>query len=728
MEPFSICVIAVFVATSVAVATEWKEQRYDELKPLLHQPKLERDGTIWSFCPVHEADGRHKRRSLSLDISGNLKCWAGCEFSILLDALGATRKRLDLFEGQSRPGNASVARNLPSPLDREQGIAPVAIYEYRETSGLLVARKARYEPARSKKRFNFAPGDREWFGSLEPLTEAELPLYRSERLKARPDEQVIYPEGEKAVEACEAHGLLAVTHVGGADQKDFGNALEVLRDRDVAFWSDNDRSGRQCIADMVARVKPIARSVSVISASIVASLPEKGDAWDYFELGGTVEALTVETPDEPRAWTTGEDGVAVRVPTGAGVIIFDFQEIEKHPRSFEAELTVTTLGKVRAALPYSQRHNLLSSSARTELRRELEGMHGREFDWPGSINTAFALCRQTFLQMDRALRVDAINDPGELHMLIDPILPAGDATLLHANGGTGKTYVGLALGLSLVLGVPLPGMGLRQQTGVLYVDYETNAETFRYRLGRLLRGLGHGSVPVLPYFYWRARGIPLCDQVDALRRKIASEGIGLVIVDSAAAACGGKPEDADITARYFNALARLGDGVTTLTIAHVAKHGDQQSAFGSVFWRNSPRRTWSLSRLPGTDASRVELVLACQKVNDGPTPSPLGLRLEFAEPNGPVRLETTAVPRTAEWEARRPMHQRIWDVLDHPMTAYAVAQAVTDDEAPSRESVKSVAQCLRDYHGKRFAKLEPQEGENPQPTWARLTRREEEYA
>ena len=44
----------------------------------------------------------------------------------------------------------------------------------------------------------------------------------------------------------------------------------------------------------------------------------------------------------------------------------------------------------------------------------------------------------------------------------------------------------------------------------------------------------------------------------------------------------------------------------------------------------------------------MEMGLFCTKPGDGPRPSPLGLRVAFDDPDGPVSLQTLDVTRTPE--------------------------------------------------------------------------------
>ena len=61
-------------------------------------------------------------------------------------------------------------------------------------------------------------------------------------------------------------------------------------------------------------------------------------------------------------------------------------------------------------------------------------------------------------------------------------------------------------------------------------------------------------------------------------------------------ACGAtNPLDPEAPGQFFAAIARI--GLPSLTLAHVTGAGDLSKPFGSVFWHNLARVTWSASRV-----------------------------------------------------------------------------------------------------------------------------------
>ncbi len=561
------------------------------------------------------------------------------------------------------------------------------------------------------KTFRFRVPPNEIWGSLAPLKERDLPLYGAELMATAPMGcPVYYVEGEKAADACRAAKMLVVSHVGGADQDDLGDAFSVLRGRIVRLWADNDEAGQRCMARIAAKLKGIAARVSQVNVPL--SLPEKGDAADYFAIGGTVELLEFGQLDQPAVEYLSYDAVRVRVPTTLAVASFTFTEIEKVGRAFEAELEISLEGA--GDDPYTQRINLLSSSAQESLRRSMDAMYGKEAGWTGIINTAIARARRAYIGQELAQRADTIPDPGPQEWQIDTIAPKNAAVVLFSDGGKAKTYQALGWMVAVANGWPYLGYGTRQGA-VLYIDYETDKSTWRRRVRRIYQGLEIETVPPAPHYYWPGRGIPLVDQIERIRLFVEREGVSLVIVDSAAAACGGKPEDAEITLRYFSALAKL-PGVTSVTIAHIPKGSSPDRPFGSTFWYNQPRRLWYVAGSDEEESDFKDVALVCTKVNDGLFPRPIGLRITFDGDDGPVRFSPSELQYNPAAQARRPLRARIWDIMAEPMTAYEIAEALG-----MVDKVDTVAATLRAGRVNHFAEIAAGNGRGNQTTWARKT-------
>ncbi len=651
---------------------------------------------IMGFCPVH-ADGTkgHGKggQSLGLSNAGVLKCFAGCEFK---DVIVALRGRTN---GPS-----------PIPIQRDDKERLVKVYPYVGDDGAVVAEKGRFEYLDGRKAFRWRlPGEESWKGGIKI---PDMPLYGLPGLLSRTEEPVYFVEGEKACEACLAAGLVAVTHAGGAGTKDFGRSLEALRGRMVMLWPDNDSAGRAHMGLVQARLSGIAASVRLVTVHV----PEKGDAFDYFHAGGTVEGLEDASPTDPVLHILAEDSVRVVHPTTAGPVTLTFSDMEKGRRELDAELAISLFGQAR---PFIERINLLSASARAELRRSLESVYGKEHPWAGVLNTAFAMARESFLMQDRGVDVFDIPDGIGDMFLLDPLVMADGPTVFFGDGSSLKSYLVMMMAFALGRGVPFCGRS-GPLAPVLYVDYEDSPANFRRRAKRVSLGLEPDLYDVPPYsavYFWDAKGIPFKDQVEAIKRKVEKEGVGLLVVDSAGPACGGPPEDADVTLAFFRALKKI--GIPSIVIAHISKGSDTLKPFGSTFWHNEARRTWYVHRVQEEDSDELDIGLYCRKVNDLQRPSPFAYHVSFDGRDGPVTLREESMAATPELHDLTSGRNRVFAVLRSSMTVKEIA----DDTGMTDKEVEGILR--RGY--KLFVRTGEKRGTGGRPasTWGRKVREED---
>ncbi|MCS6946268.1 MAG: hypothetical protein NZM12_01485 [Steroidobacteraceae bacterium] len=149
--------------------------------------------------------------------------------------------------------------------------APSAVYDYRDARGLIM-RIARYESADGKE---FAPWRwiaGRWHAKAWPTPR---PLYRLDELAARPDDDVLVVEGEKAADAAAMllPQYVVTTWQGGAKAVDRAD-WSPLAKRRVIIWPDADQPG-------IDASKRIAEALEALGASVsVLDVGDRHDGWD----------------------------------------------------------------------------------------------------------------------------------------------------------------------------------------------------------------------------------------------------------------------------------------------------------------------------------------------------------------------------------------------------------------------------------------------------------------
>lgn len=631
-----------------------------ELLPLVNGLDPRKSGGWVRFhCPVptHGQGKGDRDRSAGLSDKGVLQCFAGCDFKELLRIL---RERTPQ-ERKTEP-RKEYSRGWPKD--------PVRVYEYcSPETGELIAVKARFERpnpdgGKPDKTFLWRLPEGDYTKGFEGKYQLkDMPLWCATALAEAPlDQRVWITEGESAAEALQVRGELAVCGAWGASQRDFGEAFNILAGRTVLLWPDNDPPGRDYMAAVRKAVRPIARSVAVVSAPV----PPKGDAVEFFTAGGKIDALLAQTLSAPTVDVIASNRLQVRVPTDEGPVRFDFARITRSAGAMDCELTVEHLNPAYEREPYSLRINILSASARSQLETALRKQFQSDVNWTTVVSIAFSRVRTAHNELDRTTHVWNLPDMDEPEFLIADLLPADSDTIIFGDGSSGKTYLTYAMALEIATGGTFAGLRTRQG-GVLILDYETGDRMTKFRLKRLMAGMGMDPniLSELPIHYIHAE-VPLPEMVDALRQSIQRHDIRLLIIDAAGDACGGEPEKAGVVLNYFNACAEL--PVTRLHIAHVTNAEMEVSAkrpFGSRYWHNRARRTWFVKRDQEEESDDIDVGFICRKVNDGRLPKPKAFHIRFDGDTGPVTVKSEDFRQVVAFENDQTHSDRVASFLAH---------------------------------------------------------------
>ena len=624
-----------------------------QLETIIDALSGKREGSSYRCtCPVHQGASLivTERDGVVL-----VKCQGGCEQSAVIAEL----RKHGLWDSPDlRPAP------VPAPA-----LTWETDYEYLDEQGNLVAVHERYKTF-GGKTFKWRLAGRERGSGLAGLKESTLPLYGAAMARERLKDVCYVVEGEKSALACAAVGLVGLSLPGGASQKDFGQALELLRGRQVVLWPDNDDAGRELMRRVGEALEGKAGSVRFLMPDV----PPKGDAADYFGAGGTVAELDqylARQRSEP--WLEPLlDGYLVSIPESGGYARFSFQGMHKSGRNIETDnlsIWLDLAGVTRESFDVRMT-NIMSLTGRTEVRRALDDMFGKEWGWTAKLNRACKMAHEAHFNRDDSVVLIEAEKTEEAYVLYPFVVTDGPA-ILFGQGGSGKTWLALYIAVCASLGLPMLGQQ-PLQVPILIVDYESTASAMRKRMELIMAGLGMtDSLPAV--FYWPGRGIPLVDQVPALERKIRVEGIRLIIVDSAVLAAGADPEKADTAARYFSGLSAL--AIPSLTIAHVTKANDMQYPFGSVFYHNSARITWNAQLVHDEQADgTMHIGLFNRKPHaEGRPHKNIGVRVRFGVGDVAFENEDPGV----EWEAERSAWERMRELLDRGgQTAGEMADAL----------------------------------------------------
>lgn len=177
--------------------------------------------------------------------------------------------------------NTLTATTKPQSIIHPKHGSPSFIWEYKSPLGELLGYACRFDPVEGKKEvlpFTYGTdtntGETGWKWKIWP---EPRPMYGLDRLKQRPESPVLWVEGEKTADAAQRllPSVVVVTSPGGCkavNKADF----TPLKDRRVAIWPDNDKSGREA-AEAVASASLESGALEVY---IIDPPPDKSEGWD----------------------------------------------------------------------------------------------------------------------------------------------------------------------------------------------------------------------------------------------------------------------------------------------------------------------------------------------------------------------------------------------------------------------------------------------------------------
>ena len=628
----------------------------DNLKEALWEARgREPNGNLCPCPPGCVNEHEDSNPSFNVRVVNNkllFKCFSSCDQQEALQALidnGWWKQSDDgewdtAYEDMARANGIGLAEDGPNYWEND--MAATHNYLYKDASGSPVAIHLRWDKPDGGKSMSWKLPTEGAGHGLNGLKMEDIPLYGLELLLNQPEAPVFFVEGEKAAEACWEQGLVAVTNAGGSGQKKFGSTLDPLMGRKVYLWADNDAVGRKFMLNMKSELRKITSDVHEIHVNV----PYKGDAYDYFAADGDIDGLLKRS--DPVLIHLEHDKYRVEIPTISGILQVEFAGVLPQRGAVQADVTIQVDNQ-----DFRTRLNLMSTSARQSWIREAKQVFsGFEIEWAPTLNQAIGMVtKAVFVEDTLSDQADA-EEPPEYRFLVQETIPEGSVSLWFGDGSSLKTTSLLHLSTCVAYGREWAGRETIP-TKMMLLDYENDESNFIRYTRRMQEALG-----IIPekgrMFYENARGVALTDLVDRLRMYIERHGIGFIVIDSGALACGGKPEEAESALTFFNALSRLGDDITVVVICHITKSALSTPAmkreatkkpFGSTFWHSSARATFFIER-EEIRKEQFSVKFKNRKTNISAPLDDFALEVVFDDPEGGIYLSPMDMQKVKEMQ------------------------------------------------------------------------------
>src|SRR5262245_15567809 len=318
--------------------------------------------------------------------------------------------------------------------------------------------------------------------------------------------------------------------------------------------------------------------------------------------------------------------------------------------------------------------NFSSIRARQERAKLLtmRAMSGDQVDWYGLLEEFCLGVIARERHGDESLDIwDLDLSPTEDDFSIHGIyLPRRLPSILFGDGGSAKSYFGLYLA----------GQLAKQGVNVAFCDWEMSGSEHRQRMEYVFR-----FDNPRPHIRYLGCSEPLHMEIDRIRHMVKDHAIRYAIFDSISVACGGRPEEAEIAARYFLDLRQLDIG--SLHIAHTNKsEAAAQKPFGSAFWHNLARSTWFVQA--SRDGNTSTLGFFNRKSNTGPLRAAAAVTMTFGHQS--VQFARGDLNNSPELSEKLPVWQRMIPLLEvrGPMPMITIAEELDAAVDTIKKAVK----------------------------------------
>ena len=388
-------------------------------------------------------------------------------------------------------------------------------------------------------------------------------------------------------------------------------------------------------------------------------------------------------------------------------IRFLAEYITRQQTGIFAEFTVLDGEKI---LCEGHRVNLNGDKSRVAKKVHEYDVRFKLAEWTMLIESTAVLVLRRYREGEPLRLLNASTPVEELSYQLSPLVFHRKTTILYGDGGLGKSSLALLCGMLVSTGGSLAGLSAVPGR-VLFVDYEDSWDVHVRRMRAI--AACHPQLKAADVRY-QAHHEPLWNIVPMLLRRVQTEQITFLILDSlAAATCG--DSSAEAATKAFRALRMLNLGA--LVLAHIPKATEQQQEsgiYGSVFFKNFARSTWELRKEQEVGADVSILGLFNRKSNLSRLHPPLGLTVRQNGTNSSMQYEPCDLGETVELAKGLPVASRIVNFLEKDGSLYSAKDIAEAIEIP----IGTVKTTLSRHNKMKWHSI----GEGRETKWCVLSR------
>lgn len=322
-----------------------------------------------------------------------------------------------------------------------------------------------------------------------------------------------------------------------------------------------------------------------------------------------------------------------------------------------------------------------------------EQIEAPAIDWNEMLMRGCATAVNRWRSADKTVKVNSID--AVIHMdIISHFIRENESTMMFADAGSGKSYIGLALSLALAAGVPLLNGRLTPAYAmpVLYLDYECDGPDVRQRVDALAKGMGLLKIP--DGLMYRRMNQPFAFYEHDIREYVIRAGIKLVVIDSVVPASGGEAKEPGTANTFMQSIKRI-DGPAKLLLAHVSKaardtRSSERTPYGSMFFYALARSVWSIQRIQAEGGSDIDIGLYHTKANNTGLHPPFGIKMRFTDEPREVSLEPLKIDDNAELAEHGTFALRIISAIKtslEPLSCPRIAEMLKINEGTVRTTL-----------------------------------------